>query len=73
MQLYLIIYIAGLIGGVVGPLPFAMEECERRAAQARADPSAITPGGFSASDVRLACEWHTTRPESDPNILKLRR
>lgn len=67
MKLYLVIYMAGLIGGTVGPLPYGIEECHSRASEilAQLDQSVITPQGFTAKDVRLECEFHDTRPLLD--------
>lgn len=73
-KLYIVIYLAGHIGGTVGPLPYGFEECDRRAAEqmATADPSVVTPQGYRASDVKLVCEWHETRPGNDPEAGKPR-
>lgn len=74
MKLYIVIYLAGLVGGTVGPLPYGFDECQRRAAekQAEADPSVVTPQGYRASDVKLVCEWHSTRPGDDPKAGSVR-
>jgi hypothetical protein len=74
MKLYIVIYLAGLIGGTIGPLPYDMEECQRRVAaeMAQVDPTITTPNGFSAKDVRLACEWHEVRPGTQPGAGKTR-
>ncbi len=64
MKLFIVIYIAGLIGGTIGPLPYDFKECKRRAAEKMAefDQKVITPEGYRASDVKLICEWHVNRP-----------
>ena len=68
MNLYIVIYIAGLVGGTVEALPYDMEECQHRATaeMAKIDPTITTPDGFSARDVRFVCEWHDVRPENQP-------
>ena len=66
MQLFMVIYITGLIGGTVGPLPYGFDECEARAAAATREAaqqvSVVTPSGVTGRDVRLACEYHSVRP-----------
>lgn len=68
MKLYIVIYMAGLIGGTVGPLPYDEAECRRRidALTAQIDPTITTPEGFSSKNVRFACEWHAVRPNNQP-------
>lgn len=74
MKLYIVIYIAGLIGGTVGPLPYGIAECESRATELNAlpRPNVVTPQGYTAADVLFACEWHATRPENDPKTAQPR-
>lgn len=74
MKLYMIIYVAGLIGGTVGPLPYGMDECERRVGGMKdgADRSVISPEGYTADDIHFVCEWHTVRPGNDPRAGKPR-
>jgi len=68
MNLYIVIYIAGLIGGTVGPLPYGLKECQQRAVEtlAEVDPNVVTPQGYRGSDVKMVCEWHDVRPGNDP-------
>ena len=68
MRLYIVIYLAGLVGGTVGPLPYDEAECERRvsAQMASLDRGVTTPSGYTADDVDLRCEWHTERPILNP-------
>jgi hypothetical protein len=65
MKLFLIIYIAGKIGGVAGPLPYDMAECQRRAASMWSElrPGVRTPMGYTRDDVKFSCEMHDTRPK----------
>lgn len=77
MSLWLIIYTAGQIGGVVGPLPYDMAECHVRRDELRvmqADGLARgtndTTGLPLTQDERAGivnlsfeCEHHETRPE----------
>lgn len=67
LKLYIVIYVTGQIAGTVGPLPYGVEECEKRtqAHMAKVDPTIVTPDGYSAKDVRLSCEWHILRPENE--------
>lgn len=61
MKLFFILYTgAGLIGGVAGPLPYGIEECETRRAeyQAKADAKPEISKGM-----RFACEWRSLRPQ----------
>jgi hypothetical protein len=66
MKLYIVIYIAGLIGGVVGPLPYDEDECKTRIkAEWTKLNDVMTPQGFSKHDIRYACEWAENRPVLD--------
>lgn len=64
MNLFLVIYIAGLVGGTVGPLPYGVEECRGRAADLWSElkPGVLTPEGFTRDDVAFKCEFHDQRP-----------
>jgi hypothetical protein len=53
-KLYIVIRVAGLIGGTVGPLPYDQAECERRIAEFNAKAE-----GHAA----FTCEFHTERPK----------
>lgn len=66
-KLYIVIYIAGQIGGTVGPLPYGIDECRLRAAAqyATMDPKVVTPEGITARDVMFACEFHIIRPQNE--------
>ena len=74
-NLFLIIYTAGKIGGVAGPLPYDMAECEvrrdeLRIAQIKALDTKKTIEGkpLSSADVesirsiRVECEYRSERP-----------
>lgn len=67
MKLFMVIYIVGQIGGTVGPLPYGMEECQRRAAEMWLDgkPDVRTPEGFTRDDVAFKCEFHDQRPDNE--------
>lgn len=61
IRLFFIIYSGtGLIGGVIGPLPYDLEECHRRVAeyQTKADAKPEISKGM-----RFACEYHAERPQ----------
>lgn len=61
LKLFFILYTgSGLIGGVAGPLPYGIEECEARRSgyQAKADAKPEISRGM-----RFACEWRSQRPE----------
>jgi hypothetical protein len=64
MKLFVVIYIAGQIGGTVGPVPYDMDECRVRAAEmyGTIDPATRTPQGITKQDVRFECELHAQRP-----------
>ncbi len=74
MNLFIVIYIAGQIGGTVGPLPYGMEECQLRAATqwSKGDPNIVTPQGYTMQDIRLTCGWHEVRPGNDPDAARPR-
>jgi hypothetical protein len=63
-KLWIVVRIAGDVGGTVGPLPYGMEECQYRAAHFMdyADPHVVTPQGYMVKDVSFTCEWHPRRP-----------
>ncbi|MFD1330234.1 hypothetical protein [Mycoplana ramosa] len=74
MKLWLILYVGQQIGGTWGPLPYGLNECERRAAegnaiseQARGRPELIGKmkrNGISAplQDWKFVCEFRSERP-----------
>lgn len=61
MKLWMVIYLAGKIGGVAGPLPYDLAECQSRIAdmqhEARQPPASL---GLS-----FKCEFHEARPVMD--------
>lgn len=64
MKLFMVIYVGGLVGGTIGPLPYDMDECERRMAE-------ISEGKDDALrkySVTFACEFHNERPKGDPSL-----
>jgi hypothetical protein len=65
MSIYLVVYIAGLVGGSIGPLPYDMAECQRRAETYNAEQGTdhVSPQGWSRDDVLFVCERHSKRPE----------
>lgn len=61
MKLFFVLYSGtGLIGGVAGPLPYGVDECESRRSeyQAKADAAPEISKGM-----RFTCEWHNNRPK----------
>ena len=64
MSLWFVIYIAGKVGGSVGPLPYDFAECQSRAVDMyrQLKPDVVTPEGLTEADVRFACEYHDARP-----------
>lgn len=76
MKLFLVIYAAGHIGGVAGPLPYGMAECEARRDEMRANQAAFLADGINrktglpatAAEIdkvrllRFECEQHDTAP-----------
>lgn len=67
MNLFFVIYVAGVLGGTVGPLPYGMEECQRRAAEMWSGfkPGVLTPEGLTRDDVVFKCEFHDQRPSNE--------
>lgn len=77
MNVFMAIYTAGTIGGVIGPLPYSMEECLIRRDEAREQQrSGLEIGiniqtGLPMTDEERAgveslsfeCEFHKERPE----------
>ena len=63
MKLFMVIYVSGLIGGTIGPLPYDETECERRAVRLMnlCDPTK-TAHGRTCADIRFKCERHNSRP-----------
>jgi hypothetical protein len=75
-KLFLIIYAGSQIGGAAGPLPYGMDECEKRRDELRAARIEVLATGFSKaqnralSDVEMAalkvmrfeCEYYNGRP-----------
>lgn len=81
MKLFLIIYSAGQIGGVAGPLPYDMKECEYRRDEFRSKQQELFDTKFSKAlnrpateeeiektkDMKFECEYRETRPKlGDP-------
>ena len=77
MKLFLIIYAGSQIGGLAGPLPYDMDECERRRDEFRAAQSEAIETRYSKALKRYAtdeeminmkemsfeCEWRSVRPK----------
>lgn len=77
MRLWIVIYILGKITAVLGPLPPDEAACKRLASNyvvtINPDPNA-PPGtreSFGTADVRIECEWSTTRPEGGEPLEQL--
>lgn len=76
MKLFLIIYAGTAIGGSVGPLPYGMDECERRRDDFRARQQEVIDTGYSKAEqrpataeemaglkaMRFECEYRPARP-----------
>ncbi|MBB3411226.1 hypothetical protein FHT87_005179 [Rhizobium sp. BK316] len=76
MNLFLVIYMGVAIGGVAGPLPYDMKECESRRDVFRAKTQEVIDTGFSKAEnrnvtakelaalktMRFECEYHQARP-----------
>lgn len=75
-KLFLVIYAGSQIGGAAGPLPYGMDECEKRRDELRAARIEVLATGFSKvqnrtlSDtemtalkaMRFECEYLNGRP-----------
>lgn len=70
LELFVVMYLGGLIGGVIGPIPASTtgRECQTLVAEIHASMnySVITESGWTAKDVRFECEYHVTRPQLHP-------
>ncbi|NSZ57789.1 hypothetical protein FY145_07060 [Agrobacterium tumefaciens] len=80
MKLFLVIYAGSHIGGVAGPLPYGVDECERRRDQFRSSQAEVIETGFSKEKaralteeeiagikaMRFECEWREFRPRLGP-------
>ena len=78
MNLFMILYASTFIGGSWGPLPYGLEECEKRASEMQKDTSAfIETGKTSTGEViptetlnkiktwQFKCEYRRERPQLD--------
>lgn len=74
MRLWLVIYILGKITAVMGPLPADEAACKQLAQNyvvtIEPDP-ATSDAAFGTADVRVECEWSTTRPEGGEPLEQL--
>lgn len=74
MRLWLVIYILGRITAVLGPLPPDEAACKRLASNyvvtIQPDPMR-SDLPFGTADVRIECEWATTRPEGGEPLEQL--
>lgn len=64
LKLWMVLYLAGVVVGSSGPLPYGMAECERKAAEELRtfDWSLFAEEGFDSDDVRISCEFHAEDP-----------
>ena len=64
MNLFIVLYLAGEIAAVGGPVDGSAEECRQAVAQAvtQTDFSIVTSYGYTVDDVRADCEWHNDKP-----------
>ncbi len=78
MKLFLIVWAAGAVQGMAGPLPYEMEKCEEYARGLFRDMHVQLQGGFyadgtpirenpgmakNARTIRFTCEYRAERPE----------
>lgn len=69
MKLWLVIYIAGQIAAVLGPLAPDEAACRKQAEnyEVHIEPDPTAPPGsrefLGTVDVRIECEWSSHRPE----------
>lgn len=62
-SLYVVIYVYGLIGGTIGPLPYDEQECFKRVA--KLEQTAIEKSQDRTIDhIKFRCEFHTSRPKN---------
>ena len=67
MNLFLVIYVAGQVAGVIGPLP-SEDECHRLS-QAQLNSCQERPGTRVCESLLAVCEWHQERPDLDPSFI----
>ena len=77
MNVFMIIYTAGTIGGVIGPLPYSMGECLVKRDEARQEQAAGLERGINVktgqpltdgeregvASLEFECEYHEERPQ----------
>ena len=73
MKLWFVVYIGSQIGGSVGPLPYDMDECLRRAAEKNAEWQAkLATGkdlyGSPVSDMAKAVHFGCVEADGRPTI-----
>ena len=66
MKLFIVIYLAGRIGGTVGPHPYDYEECVDRAAWQQTQCVENPASPYGCAEISFTCEWHMDRPANDP-------
>lgn len=76
MSVWMIVYMMGQIGGSIGPVPYGMDECERRAAERNAQVQAQVTTGLDvdgnplteeAKTLRFECVAAPSRPKNTYN------
>ncbi len=62
MKLFMIVYIAGKMGLIVGPITTSFEDCQDHAEQLINAPAIddLTAEGLG---VAISCEYHDSKPE----------
>lgn len=68
MRLWLVIYILGQVAAVLGPLPPDEAACKKLASNYKVT---VDDPRIGTADVRLECEWSTTRPEGGEPLEQL--
>lgn len=67
MNLWLIVYVFGKVGGFAGPLPYGLDECNTRAKELRQDMQGhqtVLKNGLIVTDkdVIISCEYADIKP-----------
>jgi hypothetical protein len=64
MKIFIVWYLAGMMGGAVGPMPKTFAECEASlpgTIEYLRDTTPLPPG-YSIDDFVFKCEWHRRFP-----------
>lgn len=67
MKLWIVFYYMGHTSMVIGPVPYGMEECQRRVVAQKSVLHDDLENGLRAKDVEITCRLSKTRPAMEDN------